>query len=90
MALLVFYTRCALFETWAGGALVSFSHDFVVRTYVRVYAWHTHALAPFKTAKRVKQVEEKKRRRLNLPEIVMQMIQKVERYSNVARVCVAP
>ena len=54
-----------------------------------VYAWHTYALAPFKTAKRVK-VEEKKKRRLNLPEIVMQMIQKVERYSNVARVCVAP
>ena len=44
-----------------------------------VYAWHTHTLAPFKTAKRVKQVEEKETRRLNLPEIVMQMIQKFER-----------
>ena len=64
---------------------MSFAHDFMVCTVPRmctptyVYAWHTYALAPFKTAKRVKQVEEKKKRRLNLPEIVMQMIQKVER-----------
>jgi hypothetical protein len=38
-----------------------------------------YALAPFKTAKRVKQVKGKETRRLSLPEIVMQMIQKVER-----------
>ena len=43
LQLLVFYTRCALFETWAGGALVSFSHDFVVRTYVRVRMAHVRS-----------------------------------------------
>ena len=67
--MLVLYTWGALFETLArgGGALVSFPHNFMVRTvphnYVHtyvLYAWHTYALAPFKMAKRVKQVEEKK------------------------------
>ena len=66
---------------------MSFAHDFMVRTaprmctptYVYVYAWHTYALAPFKMAKRVNQVEEKKTRRLNLPEIAMQKTQKAER-----------
>ena len=64
---------------------MSFSHDFMVRTVPHmcaptyVSAWYTYALAPFKTAKLVKQVEERKSRRLNLPEIVMHMIQKIER-----------
>ena len=64
---------------------MSCSHDFVVRTVpymctpTYAYAWHTYALALLQTAKRVEQVEEKKNRRLNLPKIVMQMIQKVER-----------
>ena len=55
-------------------------YRIIMCTPTYVYAWHTHTLAPFKTAKRVKQVEEKETRRLNLPEIVMQMIQKVERW----------
>ena len=40
LQLLMFYTRFALLGTWAGGALLSFSHNFVVRTYVRVRTAH--------------------------------------------------